>query len=64
MQTYTRIITTLKHLRSSVWKDFKSNITNKDQAVCKKQLSYSTTTTNLRTQQLVYHTSEAAEASD
>ncbi len=53
------IITTPK-LRSSVWEYFRLNsvdgkITNKEKAVfrvCKKQLNYFTTTTNLSTQQL------------
>ena len=63
-----RIITAPKHLRSSVWKYFGGytiggKITNKDEAVCqlcKKLLPYSTLTIN---HVLVYHTSEAAEAS-
>lgn len=65
-----RTITTPQHLRSSVWKFFgfyteDGKITNRDKAVCRlctKQLSYSTTTTNLRTHLLACHRSEAAEA--
>ncbi|XP_037629812.1 E3 SUMO-protein ligase ZBED1-like [Sebastes umbrosus] len=65
-----RTIMTPKHLRSSVWKHFgfytiDGKVANKDKAVCRlcaKQLSYSTTTTNLRTHLLACHPSEAAQA--
>lgn len=63
--------TTPKHLRSNVWKylgfyTVERKVTNKDKAVCrlcKKQLSYFSTTTNLRTHLLTWHPTEAAETS-
>ncbi len=65
-----RTITTPKHLRSSVWKYFgfyaaNGKITTKNKAVCRlctKQLTYSSTTTNLRSHLQACHRSETAEA--
>ncbi len=65
-----RTITTPPHLWSSIWKHFgfyvvDGKVTNKDKAVCwlcKRQLSYSSTTTNLRAHLLTFHPSEAVEA--
>ncbi len=65
-----RTISTPKHLRSSVWKYFgfyaaNGKITTKNKAVCRlctKQLTYSSTTTNLRSHLQACHRSETAEA--
>ena len=64
-----RTIPTPSHLKSSVWKHFGfytvgGKVTNKDKAVCrlcKRELSYLSTTSNLRTYLLAYHRNVAAE---
>ena len=64
-----RTITTPSHLKSSVWKHFGfytvgGKVTSKDKAVCrlcKRELSYLSTTSNLRTYLLAYHRNVAAE---
>ena len=64
-----RTIPTPSHLKSSVWKHFGfytvgGKVTNKDEAVCllcKRELSYLSTTSNLRTYLLAYHRNVAAE---
>ena len=65
-----RTVTTPTHLRSGVWKYFgfytvDGKVTDKNTAVCrlcKKQLSYRTTTTNLRAHLLAHHPTEASDA--
>ena len=62
-------VMTPRHMQINVWRYFgfytvDVKMTNKDEAVCrlcKKQLSYSAATTNLRTYPLAYHPHEAVE---